>query len=102
MTFKLFSTAMLHTLKLFLLISSAELPASSEIRRGNASVLLNEPPPLPKSAPPGKAMSLQSDGQSVEDDDLDIPVQPKLVLIYLFIYLPFKNVSSDVHENMIA
>ncbi|XP_053377112.1 ankyrin repeat domain-containing protein 26-like isoform X23 [Mercenaria mercenaria] len=54
-----------------------ELPVNSDIRTENARALLSEPPPLPKTSPPVKAMSLQSDGQSVEDDDLDIPVQTK-------------------------
>ncbi|XP_052258828.1 ankyrin repeat domain-containing protein 26-like [Dreissena polymorpha] len=55
------------------------LPSESFKADGNESPLLGIPPPLPVSAPPGnqKAMSLRSDGQSADDDEveLDQPVR---------------------------
>ena len=48
--------------------------------------LIDAPPPLPPAGPPGgKAMSLQSDGNSVEEedfgDDLDSPRTARSVVI---------------------
>ncbi|XP_060576526.1 ankyrin repeat domain-containing protein 26-like isoform X30 [Ruditapes philippinarum] len=56
---------------------STELSVNGDISAGNAEPLLSAPPPLPQTSPPGKAMSLQSDGQSVEDDDLDAHIHTK-------------------------
>lgn len=44
---------------------------------GRISPLLSTPPPpLPNTAPPGKAMSLQSDGNSADEDNIDDIIEP--------------------------
>lgn len=50
---------------------SSELPVNGDLKPQKTNGALTEPPPLPKSGPPGKAMSLQSDGQSADEDYLE-------------------------------
>lgn len=89
-------------MRISLSIFSAEPQTSTNVvnqrdEENHIFTLLGTPPPLPDTAPPGKAMSLQSDGHSVEEDDIDDIIEPPEQHKYAINHL-FFNAESKIFK----